>query len=126
MILMQESREEQHYQAPEQRRSSSHLAGSTAARQAEHRVGGEQFSGPFWMVDLQARYFDVIDRYVRKRVSDPERAREIVNHVFAAAAVSGNAGEVAASPLPWLIATARRACARSLLGEYSPLYRAIA
>lgn len=76
------------------------------------------------MIDLQARYFDVIDRYVRKRVADQDRARDIINEVFVAAAV--DSGEVLASPLPWLISTARRACARALLGESSALHRAIA
>lgn len=60
--------------------------------------------------DLQARYVDLIDRYVRRRVPDARQADRVVRDVFRTAAA--NPGQVLAHPLPWLIGTARRGCAQ--------------
>ena len=63
-----------------------------------------------WLVELQAQYLDLIDRYVRRRVPDPRQAERVVREVFQKA--RANPGQVLAHPLPWLIGTARRACAQ--------------
>jgi DNA-directed RNA polymerase specialized sigma24 family protein len=60
--------------------------------------------------DLQAQYVDLIDRYVRRRIPDPAQAERVVRDVFQKA--GANPEQVQASPLPWLIGAARRACAQ--------------
>jgi len=62
------------------------------------------------LADLQAQYLDLIDRYVRRRVPDPGQAERVVRDVFQRA--GANPAQVQASPLPWLIGAARRACAQ--------------
>ena len=58
---------------------------------------------------LQRQYVDLINRYVHRRVLDPRQADRVVREVFQKA--SANPAQVQAHPLPWLIATARRAFA---------------
>jgi len=64
---------------------------------------------------LRAQYEDLIDRYVRRRVSDGEQAERIVRDVFLRA--GANPAQVRATPLPWLIGTARRECAQARTGN---------
>jgi DNA-directed RNA polymerase specialized sigma24 family protein len=65
---------------------------------------------PCTLIDLQGQYLDLIDRYVRRRVPDPRQAERVVREVFQKA--GANPGQVLSHPLPWLIGTARRACAQ--------------
>lgn len=74
-----------------------------------------QLTGPapgsrFAPVDLQAQYVDVIEMYVRRRVADPVQAERVLRDVFVAA--DADAVGFRARPLPWLIGSARRECAR--------------
>jgi DNA-directed RNA polymerase specialized sigma24 family protein len=62
------------------------------------------------LVELQGQYADLINRYVHRRVLDPRQADRVVREVFQKA--GANPGQVLAHPLPWLIGTARRACAQ--------------
>lgn len=70
----------------------------------------EPVTDTFWLVDLQAQYLDLIDRYVHRRVPDRRQAERVVREVFEKA--GANPAQVLAHPLPWLIGTARRACAQ--------------
>ena len=71
----------------------------------------EPSDGKSELADLQAQHLDLIDRYVRRRVPDPEQAERVVREVFQDA--GANPAQVQANPLPWLIGAARRACAQA-------------
>ncbi len=71
-------------------------------------------SGLFRVIELQARYHDLIDRYVRRRVTDSQDADRVVSRVFAR--MAADIAEMPDRPLPWLIATARHECAAIRLG----------
>jgi hypothetical protein len=66
----------------------------------------------FQVFETHARYHAVIDRYVRNRVHDPERAALVLREVHRYAA--SDAVALAENPLPLLIARARYECAEAL------------
>jgi DNA-directed RNA polymerase specialized sigma24 family protein len=63
------------------------------------------------LIELHARYFDIIDRYVRHRAPCRDQAGRVVDAVFQHAAA--HLAEIPDPPLPWLIATARHECAEA-------------
>ena len=64
----------------------------------------------FRVFELHARYVQIIEPYVRHRVPDQETADRVMAAVFHAAV---EAQEIPDPALPWLIAVARRECARA-------------
>jgi DNA-directed RNA polymerase specialized sigma24 family protein len=65
----------------------------------------------FRLIELRARYCDIIDRYVRHRAPCRDQADRVVEAVFQHAAA--HLAEIPDQPLPWLIATARHECAEA-------------
>jgi DNA-directed RNA polymerase specialized sigma24 family protein len=66
----------------------------------------------FLVMELHARYYMLIDRYVRHRLHDPVRSAEVVREVFARAA--SDPDSLPQRPLPLLIAIARHEIAEIL------------
>ncbi len=72
----------------------------------------------FLAVELHSRYHEVIERYVRKRIHDPELAASVLGEVHRS--IVRDPEWFARNPLPRLIAVARRETVRALTPSSRP------